>query len=257
MRLRLIYDTPHELAAHLSEQDDVLLLRTDLGKELPPQTLLELHFFCADKEITINASLLQILDSLGLVVTLEHPQPLYAALEKHLAHYPQPKITAPPKIELYEEEKKANGIQFQQGVTALSWGIEKLQAHWQELSTPEKIRVAQHGKRPARALVMRTNDKTLHTFLLKNPKISADEVAILAGMPNLDPNLLRHIANSAEWTRHRNIARALVTNPKLPLPLVKKLLPSIPRDELRRLTKSGKVKAAVKQMMMKIIERGR
>ncbi|MCK5798352.1 MAG: hypothetical protein KAI47_14270, partial [Deltaproteobacteria bacterium] len=143
------------------------------------------------------------------------------------------------------------------GTTPVSWPIERLQAEWLSLTTPEKIRVARLGKRPARAMIMRMQDKILHAFLLRNPKMGIDEIATMAGMVQLDPTLLRQIAMTQEWIRHTGVARNLVAHPKLPIPLIKKIMPHLSVDELRRLTRSGRVRASVKRLLMKRVERGR
>jgi len=143
------------------------------------------------------------------------------------------------------------------GSTPAAWSFEQLQAGWDQLTMAEKVRVARHGKRPARMMVLKGLDKTLHTHVLNNPTVTLDEVAMMAGMANLEPTVLRRIAMSPEHVRHTNVVRALITNPKLPLPLVSKLLKHLPRDELTRLTKTGKVRASVKQAIIKMLDRSR
>jgi hypothetical protein len=143
------------------------------------------------------------------------------------------------------------------GSTPAAWSFEQLQAGWDGLTMAEKVRVARHGKRPARMMVLKGLDKTLHIHVLNNPTVTPDEVAMMASMASLEPTVLRRIAMSAEHLRHTNVARALITNPKLPLPLVTKLLKHLPRDELSRLTKTGKVRASVKQAIIKVLDRTR
>lgn len=143
------------------------------------------------------------------------------------------------------------------GSTPAAWSFEQLQAGWDQLSVAEKVRVARHGKRPARMMILKGLDKTLHVHVLNNPTVTPDEIAMMAGMSSLEPTVLRRIAMSPEYVRNTNVVRALITNPKLALPLVDKLLKHLPRDELARLTKSGKVRASVKQAIIKMLDRTR
>jgi hypothetical protein len=138
----------------------------------------------------------------------------------------------------------------------LSWPVERLQAEFASLSMADKVRVAKYGKRPARMVVLRLQDKTLHNFVLSNNGVTADEVAALAGMANAEHALLKRICASPEWLRHTGVVRALVCNPRLTLPEVIKLLRHLPTEELRRLTKTGRVRAAVKREIIRWIDRG-
>jgi hypothetical protein len=160
----------------------------------------------------------------------------------------------PPRIERLDARRPRGGQGFS-GMGPLSWPMEKLQTEFAGLPLGDKIRLAKYGKRHARALVLRLQDKKLHAFLLLNPKITAEEVAVLAAMSSADPALLRRIAASPEWLRHTIVVRSLVCNPKLPIPLVVKLLRHLPPEEMRRLSKTGKVRASVKREMIKRLDR--
>ena len=74
---------------------------------------------------------------------------------------------------------------------------------------------------------------------------------------NLDPVVLRQIANDPQWLRNTSVARNLITNPKMTLPQITKLLKYLPNDELSRLARSGKVRQNVKQLIVKKLDRGR
>jgi hypothetical protein len=268
LELTLRYACAADLAAHLAEQPGALLVRVGNPQELAAYPDLVLYVRLPDAAVDVPARLLQALDGLGLVV-----QPLDPAALTPLVQGATPSAPAAPPVvsggrpDTKDDETNANeqakpdarvaGAELPKGSTVLSWPIEKLQTEWHSLSIPEKIRVAKHGKRPARLMVMRMQDKKLHAFLLRNPKIGVDEIATMAGMVQLDPALLRQIAMTPEWVRHTNVARALVSHPKLPTQLIQKLLPSLSVDEARRLTKGGRVRASVKRLLMKKIERGR
>ena len=286
LELTLRYASAADLAAHLAEQLGALLLRIANAQDLVAYRQLVLYIRLPNDGCDTAAELLQALPNLGLVVRLEDPNAI-SSLVSDAPDATQPTLPVisggRPAEELAEEQagdangdggepdpnddgddsgdeqakRRVVGAALPPGSTVLSWPIEKLQADWHTLTTPEKIRVAKHGKRPARSMVLRGGDKNLQAFLLVNPKIGIDEIAVMAGQASLDPALLRRIAMSPDWVRNSKVARALVTNPKLSTPLVQKVLPHLSVDELRRLTKSGKVRASLKRLFMKRIERGR
>ncbi|MBW2730784.1 MAG: hypothetical protein JRH20_00240 [Deltaproteobacteria bacterium] len=247
--LQLSYASREDLAGHLNEQPGVLLLATDETEALAKLPTLALQVTCPEGRVTVEAEVLQALPGLGLVVRLINPPEVEALLKGATPNSP----SVPPEIKRHRSS--AGGPPA--GSSVLSWGIERLQAEWSQLTQAQRIRLARHGDRSSRVLVLRSQDKTLHPFLLKNPKIGADEVATMAQMMNLAPTLLRQIATSPDWVRHTQIARSLVCHPKLPLPVVQKVIPHLPIDEMRRLTKTGKVRAAVKRILMQRITKGR
>jgi len=151
---------------------------------------------------------------------------------------------------------KVRGHQLQAGIGPRSWPIEKLRTDWDTLNQPQKIQVARLGKKPARRMIVQMNDKKLTHFVLLNPQISVDEVAHLANNPSLDPELVRRIANSPEWTRHPSIARALICHPRLPMPMITRLVERQSLNDLRKLVRSGRLRAAVKRIVVKKLDRG-
>lgn len=142
------------------------------------------------------------------------------------------------------------------GLGPAGWPIEKLIAEWNDLTMPQQIQVARHGKAAARRLVMKQNDRTLHHFLLLNPRISVEEVAVMAGLPGLDPDLLRRIANAQEWNRNLQVQRNLVCHPRAPMPLVTRLIEQLPVAEVRTLMRSGRLRASIKRLAMRRVEQG-
>jgi hypothetical protein len=115
--------------------------------------------------------------------------------------------------------------------------------------------VAKWGDRSARGLVLKKGDRALQAVLMTNPKVTPNEVAILVGKPGLNPELLKRIGSSREWTRHLPVLRSLVANPNLPLPIISRLLRQMDLGELRRMKRSGRVRAIVKKEIDKQIAR--
>jgi hypothetical protein len=113
------------------------------------------------------------------------------------------------------------------------------------MSTPERIRLAQHGDRAERLLLMKDPNKVIHTFLVQNPRITTDEVRYLASNRQANPDALRMIAEHREWVQNPGIVSALVGNPKTPVQTALKLMDKLPLSELRRIAKSDSHPRAV------------
>ncbi len=282
--LYLTYKSQADLAAHLgqNEAQQAMMIPLPPTGEAPQQ--FERLALClalggaepGDAErVEVEAEVLQLLGATGLVVRLPDPAP--AAPLIHGAD-PSPDLE-PPEVSwtgpanpldqdpdgawaVAEDEPEqgptvVKGHQLPPGMSPRNWPIEKLRAEWDTLTVPQKIQVAKHGKKGARRMIARQNDKKLHHFILLNPHITVDEVAVLVGNPSLEPEQVRRIANSPEWTRHASIARNLVCHPRLPLPIVTRLVEKLRAQELRRLVRSGRLRASVKRIVVKKLDRSR
>ena len=143
------------------------------------------------------------------------------------------------------------------GSSPISWSFEQLQATWDQLTASEKVRVARHGKRPARMMILKGLDKTLHVHVLNNSGITPEEIAMMATMSSLEPTVLRRIAADVQWLRHSAVARNLLCNPKMTMPQITKILSYVARDDLSRLARTGKVRQSVRQLIVKKLDRTR
>jgi hypothetical protein len=121
------------------------------------------------------------------------------------------------------------------------------------MSVPEKMQLALAGSRDERAGLFRDNNKMLHVFVLKNPRIGLDEVQAAAKMPQLSPEALKMIAEHREWSGNPIVASALVRNPKTPLPLALKLLDRVPMTDLRAIAKGGAREQVVHAARKKVV----
>jgi hypothetical protein len=121
------------------------------------------------------------------------------------------------------------------------------------LSTPEKMQLAAACDRELRLELLRDPNKLLHPLVLRNPRIGVEEVLFAARLPTLNPDALKLIGEHPEWGQNATIVSALVRNPHTPLPMAVRLVPRLPRAELRALASSqGRpqiVQAAKKEML--------
>jgi hypothetical protein len=111
----------------------------------------------------------------------------------------------------------------------------KATAIWAKLSymsISEKVQLAFKGDRMLRMLLVRERNKLVATAVLRNPRIGDQEIENIAGMRNVEDDVLRAIGNNREWSGKYNIMYILCRNPKTPVGVV---LPFINRLTLRDL----------------------
>ena len=102
----------------------------------------------------------------------------------------------------------------------------------QFMTLAERVQLAYRGDRTARLLLVRDRNKLICSAVMRNPRITDQEVESIAGMRNVEDEVLRLISARRDWMGKYNIMLTLCRNPKTPMGVV---LPLINRLTLRDL----------------------
>lgn len=108
-----------------------------------------------------------------------------------------------------------------------------------KMTVNEKMQLALTGTRDERMALFRDTNKSLHIFVLKNPRIGLDEIQAAAKSPMVSPDALKMIAEHREWGSNAIVAASLVRNPKTPMPLAMRMLEKVPMSDLKQIAKGG------------------
>jgi len=132
-----------------------------------------------------------------------------------------------------------------------------LQAEIQAMRVGERLKLALKGNRDARVFLLRDANRLVQRFVLQNPRISDDEIIGLAKNRNIERELLEDICRRKEWVTKYQIRLALATNPKTPVMLALRFVPTLHPRDLRQLAKSKNVPSAICGMAKRlVIDRG-
>lgn len=107
-----------------------------------------------------------------------------------------------------------------------------LRRRLQRMGMEDKINLALSGNREERMALAQDSNKSIHHYLLKNAKLTIDEVAFMARLPSLNPDVLDKIAENPGYTQNPAVTKSLVFNPRTPLRTAMRLLDRMPRSEL-------------------------
>ena len=113
------------------------------------------------------------------------------------------------------------------------------------MSVGEKVQLALHGNRDARALLMRERAGVVQSSLVRNPKITLDEIQALARAPVLAPDAAETLAQHPTYGLSPPVALALVRNPRTPLPIATAMVARLGPAELRAVAKGLGVRMQV------------
>ena len=113
------------------------------------------------------------------------------------------------------------------------------------MTVGERLKLALKGNRDARMILIRDPNRLIQRFILQNPRITDDEIIMLARNRNLDTELLRKIGDHKYWTRNYQVKVALVSNPKTPLATALHFVNTLQERDIRFLAKSKNVSATV------------
>lgn len=126
------------------------------------------------------------------------------------------------------------------------------------MSVGEKIKLALLGNREARALLVRDTNRLIARFVLRNPRLTEDEVLMIARNRNIDSEILREIGEHKQWPRNYQIRLALVNNPKTPLATALHFVSLLHERDLRFLAKSKNVSSTIVSQARRILaQRGK
>jgi hypothetical protein len=111
----------------------------------------------------------------------------------------------------------------------------------QAMTVAEKIKLALTGGKAARELLLKDANKMISTAVLKNPRITEDEVARIANSKSTPDDIIREISRHKEWLKNNTIRLGMVMNPKTPVPISIKLLDQLNDKDLVKIAKSRNI----------------
>jgi len=120
-----------------------------------------------------------------------------------------------------------------------------LAAQIAEMGMGQRLKLALRGNREARTILMRDPNRMVQRFLIQNPRLTDDEVIMMAKNRNFDREILGRIGSRKEWARNYQVRLALVTNPKTPLNVAISFVSTLLERDVRLLAKNKNIPAAV------------
>ena len=136
-------------------------------------------------------------------------------------------------------------------------GVERgqpLSQRLRELPRVQKIILATKADRTERAMLLQDNDPQVLSSLLKNPRITLEEVVRVAKSGFLSYQTAEVIVKTGQFMANLEVRVALIHNPKTPPQFALRILPSLPESEVRLIAKGAATNMALKQAALKRLQ---
>ena len=120
------------------------------------------------------------------------------------------------------------------------------------MNTKDRIKLAMKGDREARGILIRDSNKVVCSAVVKNPRITEQEIENIAAMRTVADEVLRMIALNRSWVRSYLIIHNLARNPRTPIPTAMNILPRIRTKDLQQLSQNRNVSEAVRRQAYRL-----
>ena len=121
------------------------------------------------------------------------------------------------------------------------------------LSQMEKILLAIKADRSERSVLLQDNDPRVILSLLRNPRLTVEEVARIAKSTYLTYQIAEVIMKAGQWMASLDVRLGLIHNPKTPQAFALRILPTLPDSEVRAIARGG-TNMALKQAAIRRLQ---
>ena len=121
-----------------------------------------------------------------------------------------------------------------------------------KMGVKDRVKLGQKGDREARNILIRDPNRLVSSAVINNPRITEQEVEVIASMRSLSEDILRQVASNRQWTRSYKIMPQLAKNPRTPLANTMTIMSRLQLRDLVALTKNRNVPEAVRRQAQRL-----
>jgi len=116
------------------------------------------------------------------------------------------------------------------------------------LNTAQKAILAMKGGREERMILIRDSNKIVCSGVIRNPRLTDNEVEAIAKMRNVSEDILRQVGNKREWVKQYSVVLGLIHNPRTPPTISSNLVKRLSNRDLRNLVRNREVPELLRRM---------
>ena len=122
-----------------------------------------------------------------------------------------------------------------------------------KMGIKDRVRLAMKGDREARNILIRDPNRLVSTAVVNNPRITEQEIEVIAGMRAIAEDILRMIGSNRQWARSYNVMHNLAKNPRTPIANVITIMSRLQLRDLTGLSKNRNVPDAVRRHATRLL----
>jgi hypothetical protein len=117
-----------------------------------------------------------------------------------------------------------------------------------ELNAAQKAILAMKGGREERLILIRDTNKVVALAVLRNGRLTENEVESIAKMRNVTDEVLRGIGTNRDWIKNYAVVHALLCNPRTPPGISTNFVSRLQNRDLKNLSTSRDVPELIRKM---------
>ena len=129
---------------------------------------------------------------------------------------------------------------------------ESLWAKIQRMTVAQKVQRAYKGSMTERSILVRERNKMVAGAVVRNPRITETEIEAIAGLRQVEEEVLRVVGMNRSWMAKYPIMLALIRNPKAPIGVVLPLINRLNVKDLKSLTRDRGVPETVRSVARRL-----
>lgn len=122
-----------------------------------------------------------------------------------------------------------------------------------KMGVKDRVKLGMKGDREARNILIRDPNKLVSSAVVNNPRITEQEVEMIAAMKSVSEDILRQIAMNRQWGRSYTISLNLAKNPRTPLANSMTIMNKLQLRDLTGLSKDRNVPEAVRRHATRLL----
>lgn len=124
----------------------------------------------------------------------------------------------------------------------------------QSMTVADKVQFAMRAGKDARSMLLKDPNRQVSLAVLSSPKITEDEIVLIAQSRNVSDDILRSVGKNREWLKNYSVLFALVNNPKTPPGISLPLLAKVKPKDLTLLAKNRNVPEAIRSGAHRLLQ---
>jgi regulator of extracellular matrix RemA (YlzA/DUF370 family) len=122
------------------------------------------------------------------------------------------------------------------------------------MNVKDRMKLAMKGDREARGILIRDSNKIVCSAVVKNPRVTEQEVENISSMRTVAAEVLRLISMNRSWARSYTIIHNLARNPRTPIPTAMTILLRIRTKDLAQLSQNRNVSETVRRQAYRLAQ---